>query len=103
MSYAINPTNTGWRAINSVSDLLEGESFSSVQPVLSITPSIQSQIDALDGGDPMARPTREFLLLSMEEKAVAAGYTVAQLRASHYGYRKVKELDEQIAALRAQL
>lgn len=66
-------------------------------------PSIQSQIDALDGGDPMARPTREFMILSLEKEALAAGYTVAQLRANHYGYRKVKELDEQIAALRAQL
>lgn len=64
---------------------------------------IQAQIDALEGGNPLARPTREFMLLSLEERAVLSGYTLEQLRANHYAYRKVKELDEQIAALRAQL
>ncbi len=64
---------------------------------------LQAQIDALDGGNPMARPTREFMILSMEKEAVAAGFTVEELRASHYAYRKVKELDEQIVALRGQL
>lgn len=64
---------------------------------------VQAQIDAMDGGNPMARPTREFMILSMEKEAVAAGFAVEDLRASHFAYRKVKELDEQIAALRGQL
>ncbi len=64
---------------------------------------IQAKIDALDGGNPMARPTREFMLLDMEEKAVAAGYTIEQLRESHFAYRKVKEFDERLTALRSEL
>ena len=64
---------------------------------------VQAQIDALDGGHPIARPTREFMILSMEKEAVSAGFTIEDLRASHFAYRKVKELDEQIAALRDSL
>lgn len=34
MSYAINSTNTGWRAVNSQADLVVGETFSATLPVL---------------------------------------------------------------------
>lgn len=34
MSYAINATNDGWRAVNSSADLLPGETFSASTPVL---------------------------------------------------------------------
>lgn len=64
---------------------------------------VQAQIDALEGSNPMARATREFMILTMEKEAVAAGFTVEDLRANHFGYRKVKELDEQIADLRGQI
>lgn len=64
---------------------------------------LQAQIDALEGDNPMARPTREFMLMVMEKEAVAAGFTVEDLRANHIAYRKVKELDEQIADLRSQI
>ena len=37
MGYAINSTNTGWRAVDSVADLLTGETFSETQPVLTPT------------------------------------------------------------------
>jgi len=37
MGYAINSTHTGWRAVDSVSDLLAGETFSETQPVLTPT------------------------------------------------------------------
>lgn len=49
MSYAINATNTGWRAINSEADLLPGETYSATQPVLVPTlAQVQaSQITAL--------------------------------------------------------
>jgi hypothetical protein len=36
MSYAINSTNTGWRAINSQDDLLPGETYSETHPQLVI-------------------------------------------------------------------
>jgi len=35
VSYAINATKDGWRAVNSQADLLPGETYSDTQPVLS--------------------------------------------------------------------
>jgi hypothetical protein len=64
---------------------------------------LQAKLDALDGGNPMARPTREFMLLSIEEKAVTAGYTLEQLYAANFGYRKVKDLDVSVGALRDEI
>lgn len=64
---------------------------------------IQAQIDAMERESLVARPVREYMILDIETKALAAGHTLEQLRASHFGYRKVKEFDEQIQALRAQL
>ena len=43
MSYAINSTDTGFRAINSEADLLPGETFSATLPVIVPT---QAQLDA---------------------------------------------------------
>ena len=40
MGYAINATNTGWRSIDSKSDLLSGETYSDAQPIL--TPTLKS-------------------------------------------------------------
>ena len=34
--YAINSTQNGWRSINSVDDLLEGETYSDTQPLLPV-------------------------------------------------------------------
>lgn len=62
---------------------------------------LQAQMTALDGGDPMARAMREFMLLSMENEAAKVGITPEQLRTVHYAYRKVKELDETIAGIRS--
>ena len=64
---------------------------------------IQSQIDAMERDALLARPAREFMLLQMEAIAAGQGVTPEQLREQHYGYRKVKEFDETIAALRASL
>lgn len=41
MSYAINSTNTGWRAVGSQADLLPGETYSDAQPILTLTPQAQ--------------------------------------------------------------
>lgn len=64
---------------------------------------IQAQIDAMERDALLARPAREFMLLQMEAIAAGQGVTPEQLREQHYGYRKVKEFDETIAALRASL
>lgn len=64
---------------------------------------LQAKLDALDGGNPMARPTREFMLLSIEEKAITAGYTLEQLYEANFGYRKVKDLDASVGALRDEI
>lgn len=46
--YAINQTNTGFRAINSQADLLAGETLSNTQPVLNNTlPDVSGFIAAL--------------------------------------------------------
>ena len=58
---------------------------------------IQSQIDTMEASVMLPRVTREFMLLSME-----AQFTPEQLEAN-FGYKKVKEFDLAIAALRAQL
>ncbi|MDP1686892.1 hypothetical protein [Hydrogenophaga sp.] len=74
-------------------------------------PTPEGQIEALEREHQLPRPVRDFMLGSMEmaavEQGAAAGLTAEQsvqmLRARNPGYRRVKELDEQITALRAQL
>lgn len=51
MGYAINVTQTGWRAVGSASDLLSGETFSLTQPVLPIPePTLAQQANILLAG-----------------------------------------------------
>ena len=66
-------------------------------------PSPAAQIDALERLHMLPRPVRDVMLGLMEKEAAAVGLTPAQLRVANPGYRRVKELDEQIAALRALL
>ncbi|MDP2018983.1 hypothetical protein [Hydrogenophaga sp.] len=66
-------------------------------------PSPAEQIDALERQYMLPRPVRDVMLGLMEKEAAAVGLTPAQLRLANPGYRRVKELDEQIAALRALL
>ena len=63
----------------------------------------QQQIDALESEYLMPRVTRESLIAMAEERAAALGLTIEQLRIKNKGYAGLKALDEQIAALRAQL
>lgn len=73
-------------------------------------PSAHEQIEALERQHMLPRATREFMLTFMEATAIQQGagqgltapQAIAALRAGNSGYRKVKELDEQIAALRGQ-
>lgn len=68
-------------------------------------PSALQQIQKLEQDNALAlqRTTREVLLALMEKEAAALGVTPTQLRKVNPGYRRVKELDEQITALRDQL
>lgn len=77
-------------------------------PLPAPLPSAAEQIEALERETLLPRPVRDFMLISMEQAAAEQGATqgltptqsIAILRANNSGYRKVKELDEQIAALR---
>jgi len=64
---------------------------------------IVARIDAMERQEQLPRPTREFMLLQLEPVAAEQCITMEQLRANHYAYRRVKEFDEAIAALRSQL
>jgi hypothetical protein len=72
-------------------------------------PAATEQIEALEREHMMPRATREFMLTFMETTAIQQGagqgltpeQSLTVLRAGNSGYRKVKELDEQIDALRA--
>lgn len=64
---------------------------------------IQSQIDALEKQTMLPRVTREFMLAQTVITAQMAGVDEPTLYTSNVGYRKVKDMDAQIAALRAQL
>lgn len=61
------------------------------------------QIDQIERTTLMNRAVREFLLLSSEAQAAAQGVTPVQLYGLNPAYRKVKDVDNQIAALRASL
>lgn len=62
--------------------------------------SIDAQILALEGTT--ERGVRESLLYMLVALAAAQGVTEPQLYAINYGYRKAKDLDNAIAALRVQ-
>lgn len=72
-------------------------------------PTPQEQIDALEREHMAPRWMRDFTLGSMEREAVDIGsaqglsaeQSIALLRTKNAGYRRLKELDEQIDALRA--
>lgn len=63
----------------------------------------RAQIDQIERETLMNRAVREFMLAQAEQLAASAGYTQEQLYAVNVGYRKVKDIDNQIAALRAQI
>lgn len=61
------------------------------------------QIDALERQNMIPRVTREALLAYAVFIAQSGGVPEAQLYAENIAYRKMKDFDAQIAALRAQL
>lgn len=64
-----------------------------------VAPSAQEQITALEQQTLLPRVTREFMLLSFASTAQGMGVDPT----TNIAYVKVKELDDQIAALRAKL
>jgi len=66
-----------------------------------VTPA--AQIDALERQYMLPRPVRDVLLGLMEMQAAGQGISPTELHERNPGYRRVKELDEQIAVLRALL
>ena len=71
-----------------------------------LTPSpnvaIDAKISALESAVMLPRVTREFMLATFVSLAAAQNVTEATLYASNVGYKRVKDFDSQIAALRAQ-
>ena len=75
------------------------------------TPSVQSQIDALERENMLPKATRKFMLSFMEATAIQQGASqglnatqaLALLAAGNPGYAAVKALDDQIEALEALL
>jgi hypothetical protein len=64
--------------------------------------AIQAQIDSLESATHMNRFVREAMLLISVQQAQALGLTEPQLYAVNIGYKKIKDLDDQIVALRTQ-
>jgi hypothetical protein len=62
---------------------------------------VQAQIDFLESSTMLPRVTREFMLLSFAAQAAAQTPPVDPM--TSVAYKKLKELDDQIAALRSQL
>ena len=64
---------------------------------------IQLQIYAMEREKMLPRIVREMTIAQLEQWATQQGYPLDQFRLVNKGYRMIKEFDEQIAALRAQL
>lgn len=64
---------------------------------------VKAQINGIERETLMNRAVREFMLAQAEAIASGQGYTPGQLYAVNLGYRKVKDVDNQIAGLRAQI
>ena len=68
-------------------------------------PGPRDQILALEAASMLPRVAREFMLgaIELEGARQAPPITAEQLYADNIGYRKLKDLDSQIAVLRGQL
>lgn len=65
--------------------------------------AIQAQIDTIESSTHMNRFVREAMILISQQQAAGLGLTEPQLYAANIGYRRVKDIDTQIIALRAQM
>lgn len=72
-------------------------------PAPDLKAEIRAKIDQIERQTLMNRVTREFLLAMAEAQAQGQGVTKEQLYQINLGYRRTKDVDTQIAQLRAQL
>lgn len=63
----------------------------------------QAQVDQIERETMMNRAIREMAIGIAEEKAAALGMTPEQLYKVNLGYQKVKDVENEIVALRAKL
>ena len=63
-------------------------------------PSPLQQIAALEASSMLPRVAREFLIEGLEREAAIDSVSPAQLYATNIGYKRLKDLDGEIAALR---
>lgn len=63
----------------------------------------KAEIVSIEKDTLMNRAVREFMLLSAEAQAAAQGITPEQLYTLNPAYKSVKDVDNQISALRAKL
>jgi hypothetical protein len=98
-SIPADPANTDYAAY--LQWLAEGNTPEPADPPP--PPDYAAQILALERENMMPRITREFMLLDAVAKAAAQGITEPQLYAGMFAYRKLKDFDMQIAALRSQI
>jgi len=100
-----DPSNQDWQAYQE----WLGMGHEPEEPAPAPQPTAQEQIDALEREHMAPRWMRDFTLGSMEREAVDLGsaqglsaeQSIALLRTKNAGYRRLKELDELIATLRA--
>ena len=120
MSYAVRNDGLGWRAVNGPDDVSVYETYSAEQPPPPQPPQpdhvqqVKAQIDAIERETLMNRAAREFLL-EQAVRETTRDYNIDLtttgnrelvqdgLYNGNLGYRKVKDIDNQIAALRAQI
>lgn len=111
MSYAVRSDGLGWRAVSDASECSVDEVWQNEQPSAPQPDPVQAvknQITAIERDTMMNRASREGLLLLIEKEAMrefSVDWPTAQagLYAGNLAYRKVKDVDNQIAALRAQI
>lgn len=65
--------------------------------------TLQNQIDSIEIQTKMNRFVREAMILISQQQAAALGMTEPQLYAANIGYKKVKDIDTQIIAIREQI
>lgn len=74
----------------------------SVDPKIAHNAAIDAQISAIERGQMLPRGVREFILPNMVKIGQDQGLTAQQLYDQQPGYRRLKDLDDQIKTLRGQ-